>query len=103
VAQLIQEVAPADPVRRPRLPLDDLTAWVYRQVGLGPAGLQRGSRYGAVARARPGIAYLWVEYGGHPARPLAPVLGVSPQAVYQAVVRGRVDRAMWERLLRADA
>jgi len=43
-----------------------------------------------------------VEYGGHPARPLARVLGVSPQAVYQAVARGRVDRARWERLLKAD-
>ena len=44
--------------------------------------------------------YPWT---GHPARPLAPVLGVSPQAVYQAVARGRVDRARWERLLKADA
>ena len=43
-----------------------------------------------------------VEECGHPARPLAPVLGVSPQAVYQAMARGRVERAIWERLLRAD-
>ena len=48
------------------------------------------------------VPLYWVEYGGHPARPLAPVLGVSPQAVYQAVARGRVDRALWEWLLTAD-
>jgi len=103
VEQLQQEVALASPVRGPRLPLDDLTARVCRQVGLGPAGLEGGGRHGAVARARAGIAYLWVEVGGHPARPLAPVLEVSPQAVYQAVTRGRGNRARWERLLKAEA
>jgi hypothetical protein len=36
----------------------------------------------AVSRARDGIAYLWVEVLGHPGRPLAPALGVRPQAVY---------------------
>ena len=102
VEQLQQAEAPATPGRGPRLPLDALTARVCRQVGLGPVGLEGGGRHGAVARARAGIAYLWVEGGGHPARPLAPVLGVSPQAVYQAVARGRVDRAMWERLLKTD-
>jgi hypothetical protein len=54
-----------------------------------------------VARARAGIAYLWVEVSGHPARPLASLLGVSPQAVYQAVARGRAARRVWERLLPA--
>jgi putative transposase len=103
VEQVQQAGASAAPGRGPRLALDDLTARVCRQVGLGPAGLAGGGRHGAVARARAGIAYLWVEYGGHPARPLASVLGVSPQAVYQAVARGRVDRARWERLLTADA
>ena len=102
MAQLQQELALASPVRGPRLTRDDLTARVCRHVGVGPSGLRGGGRHGAVARARAGIAYLWVEYGGHPARPLASVLGVSPQAVYQAVARGRGDRAMWERLLKAD-
>jgi len=103
VEQVQRELAPAAPGRAPPLVLEELTARVCRQVGLGPAGLGGGGRHGAVARARAGIAYLWVEYGGHPARPLAPVLGVSPQAVYQAVARGRGDRASWERLLKADA
>jgi REP element-mobilizing transposase RayT len=102
VEQLQQEVAAAPPVRGPRLTLEALTARVCRHLGLGPAGLASGGRHRVVARARAGIAYLWVEYGGHPARPLAPVFGVSPQAVYQAVARGRGDRARWERLLKAD-
>ena len=101
VEQLQQAMAPALPVRRPRLTPAALTARVCRQVGLAPAGLAGGGRHSAVACARAGIAYLWVEHLGHPARPLAPLLGVSPQAVYQAVARGRRDRARWERLLTA--
>ena len=101
VEQLQQAGASASPVRGPALSVETLTARVCRQVGLGPAGLAGGGRHTAVARARAGIAYLWVEVGGHPARPLAPLLGVSPQAVYQAVARGREDRARWERLLKA--
>ena len=101
VEQLQQEMASAVPVRGPALRVETLTARVCRAVGLAPAALAGGGRYGAVARARAGIAYLWVEVGGHPARPLAPLLGVSPQAVYQAVARGRGDRARWERLLTA--
>ena len=50
-------------------------------------------------RARNGIAYLWVEVLGHPGSPLAPVLGVRPQAVYQAVARGRAARTEWDGLL----
>ncbi len=66
-----------------------------------PEHLGEGSRRAAVSRARDGIAYLWGEVLGHPGRPLAPVLGVRPQAVYQAVARGREARAVWERLLRS--
>ncbi len=35
---------------------------------------------------------------GHPGRPLAPILGVRPQAVYQAAARGR-QPGEWEHLL----
>ena len=38
---------------------------------------------------------------GPPGRPLAAVLGVRPQAVYQAGGRGRHGRAEWDRLLDA--
>jgi REP element-mobilizing transposase RayT len=82
-----------------RLTLDTLVARVCRQVGILPEHLGEGSRRSAVSRARDGIAYLWVEVLGHPGRPLAPLLGVRPQAVYQAVTRGRQARPEWERLL----
>jgi REP element-mobilizing transposase RayT len=101
VAQLQRALARDTPARGSRLSLEALITRVCRQVGLAPFGLQAGGRHRAVARARAGIAYLWVEVGGHPARPLASILGVSPQAVYQAVVRGREDRAVWEPLLPA--
>ncbi|HSB81791.1 MAG TPA: hypothetical protein VLM91_23680 [Candidatus Methylomirabilis sp.] len=79
--------------------LDALVARVCRQVGVAPDHLREGSRRVAVSRARDGIAYLWTEVLGHPGRPLAPVLGVRPQAVYQAVARGRNARVTWEPLL----
>ena len=36
---------------------------------------------------------------GLPGAPLAAVLGVRPQAVYQAVARGRAARAEWDQRL----
>jgi putative transposase len=44
----------------------------------------------------PNHAHLLVRTG---TRPLAPILGVRPQAVYQAARRGREARAEWERLV----
>jgi hypothetical protein len=98
VAQL-QRAAEA-PGARPRLSLEALAARVCRQVGLPPGHLAAGTRRPAASRARAGIAYLWTEVLGHPGRPLAPVLGVRPQAVYQAAARGRTARAAWEALLK---
>ena len=65
-----------------------------------PRRADRGGRRTALQRARAGIASLWVAGLGHPGRPLAPPLGVSPQAVYQAVARGPETRAEWEGLLK---
>jgi len=84
---------------RPRLALDALVARVCRHVGLPPAHLAAGTRRPAASRARAGIAYLWMEVLGHPGRPLAPVLGIRPQAVYQAVARGRAGRRAWDQLI----
>jgi hypothetical protein len=103
VAQLQRALARDAPTRASRLSLEVLIARVCRQVGLAPSGLHAGGRHRAVARARAGIAYLWVTVGGHPARPLASILGVSPQAVYQAMARGQEERAVWEPLLPAGA
>ena len=82
-----------------RLALATLLARVCRHVGIRADQLAGGSRRAAVSRARDGIAYLWMEGLGHPGRPLAAVLGVRPQAVYQAGARGRQGRAEWDRLL----
>ncbi len=82
-----------------RVPLDGLVARVCRHVGVEPAALRGGGRAPAVIRARNGIAYLWMEVLGRPGRPLAPVLGVRPQNVYQAVKRGAQAPAQWTRML----
>jgi REP element-mobilizing transposase RayT len=103
VEQLRGVVAAAEPPAHPRLPLATLIARVCRHVGLPPDHLPAGSRRPPATRARDGIAYLWVEVLGHPGRPLAAALGVRPQAVYQAVARGREARTGWERLLRGCA
>ena len=73
-----------------------------RRLGLAPATLQGGGRSAQHTRARAGIAYLWTEGLGRPGRPLAPVLGVFPAAVYKAARRGAAEAAAWQRLLGRD-
>jgi hypothetical protein len=99
VEQVRRAVAERSPSPPPRLPLAALVACVCRHVGCSPAHLAAGNRRPAATRARQGIAYLWTEVFGHPGRPLATLLGVRPQAVYQAAMRGRAARAAWDRLL----
>ena len=86
--------------RAPRVALATVLTRVCRHLGLARAALTGGGRRTPLQRARAGIAYLWVEVLGHPGRPLAGALGVSPQAVYQAVARGRETRREWERILK---
>jgi hypothetical protein len=86
----------------PRVVLDTVITRVCRHLGLAPDALAGGGRRTALQRARAGIAYLWVDVLGHPGRPLAHSLGVSPQAVYQAVVRGRETQPEWEGLLKRE-
>jgi REP element-mobilizing transposase RayT len=85
--------------RSARVTLDAVIARVCRHLGLTPAALTGGGRRIVLQRARAGIAYVWVERLGRPGRPLASSLGVSPQAVYQAVARGCATRREWEGLL----
>jgi len=82
-----------------RVPLERLVTRVCRHVGVDPTALRGGGRAPEVIRARNGIAYLWVEVLGRPGRPLAPVLGVRPQNVYQAAKRGAQTPAQWTRML----
>jgi hypothetical protein len=100
VAALQRTVDAAAPAQAPRVALATVITRVCRQLGLAPDALTGGGRRTAVQRARAGIAYLWVEVLGHPGRPLAVALGVSPQAVYQAVARGRERRGEWARVLK---
>ena len=100
VEQLRQQ-AEAQQLARPRgLPLARLLGTVCRQVGLTPTQLQGGTRRPAAARAREGIAYLWVTVWGRSGRQLAPLLGIGPQAVYKAAQRGQQDPTEWDRLVR---
>ena len=99
VAALQRTLDVTTAAQAPRVALDTVITRVCRQVGISAAALTGGGRRAAVQRARAGIAYLWVEVLGHPGRPLAVALGVSPQAVYQAVARGRATRRAWEGLL----
>ena len=77
-------------------------ARVCRQVGIAPAALQGGGRRRDVQAARAGIAYLWAAVWGHPARPLAPLLGTQPAAVLKAVQRGTRTEARWQAVLGDD-
>ena len=92
--------AGVSPARAPRVALATVITRVCRQLGLAPDALPGGGRRTALQRARAGIAYLWVAVLGHPGRPLGPPLGVSPQAVYQAVARGKETPTEWEGLLK---
>jgi REP element-mobilizing transposase RayT len=99
VAGLQRAVEAAEVPRAPRLTLDTLMGRLCRHVGLPRAALGGGGRRRAVQQARAGLAYLWVEVLGHPARPLAPVLGMQPAGVLKAVQRGAKHAPAWRRLL----
>jgi hypothetical protein len=99
VDHLRRSLVDAQPPVPRRLTLATLVACVCRQVGIRPEQLGAGSRRAAISHARNGIAYLWVAVLGHPGRPLASLLGVRPQAVYQAVARGQAAHAEWDHLL----
>ncbi len=82
-----------------RLTGEDVVARVCRHVGIAPERLQGGGRSPQITRARTGIAYLWLEVLGRAGRSLAPALGVRPQSVYRAAVRGREESGEWRQLL----
>ena len=99
VATVEREVSPRVKRLVPTWTLETLCARVCAHVGIRPTALQGGGRRPAVARARAGIAYLWIERLGHPGRPLAPTLGIHPAVVYQAARRGAAQAREWDRLL----
>lgn len=95
-----QEMAKADPPRFHPMPLVDLVDAVCKSSGVTREQLAAPGRRRAVARARGGLAYLWVSALGCSAGVLAAAMGVRSQAVYQAVPRGTAERQVWESLLR---
>jgi len=99
VEALRRTVAEGPAPQRPRLALPALVTAVCRAVGITPDRLVGGGRRPPVQQARAGIAYLWVDVYGHPARPLAASLGVQPAAVLKAAHRGAREAARWRDLL----
>lgn len=99
VARIQRTLEPAATGSAARLTLEALVARVCRRVGVPPAALAGGGRVPRLTRARQGIAYCWIEVLGRPGRPLAPVLGIRPQNVYRAAMRGREAHAEWRRIL----
>jgi len=80
--------------------LSTLIHQVAAATRLSPAALTGGGRARALARARDGLAYLWVEVLGHSGQALARALALHPVSVYRAARRGQEQRATWERLVR---
>jgi REP element-mobilizing transposase RayT len=86
--------------RVPRgLPLTRLIQRVCQHLGISEEQCAGGGKQQSVARAREGIAYIWCALWGRSGRALASRLGVKPQSVYRAALRGRADREEWERIV----
>jgi putative transposase len=98
VARVQRTLEPVAP-RLPRLTLESLVGRVCRHVWVAPAALTGGGRAPRFTRAREGITYSWIDLLGRPGRPLAPLLGIRPQNVYQAAARGRDAGPEWRRVL----
>jgi len=98
--------AEAERTERRRARFDARTpdlATLLRQVAatahVPPAALMGGGRSRTLARARDGLAYLWVEVLGRSGRSLAGALALQPMSVYRAARRGRDYRVEWDRLV----
>ena len=61
-----------------------------------PGALTGGGRSRHVARARDGLAYLWIEVLGRSGQDLARALSLHPVSMYRAARRGRANRATWD-------
>jgi hypothetical protein len=75
-----------------------LISRVSNHTGLRPQTIQGGGRRRDVARAREGIAYIWVDVYGQSGRPLVDWFGVQASAVHKAARRGHESREEWDGL-----
>jgi chromosomal replication initiation ATPase DnaA len=100
VESLRQEAEQAEQARlrfRSRGPdFSTLVRRVAAAVGVPPTALTGGGRSRAVARARDGLAYLWIEVLGRSGADLARALALHAASVYRAARRGRAHRATWD-------
>ena len=106
VEALLREAEQMEDTRlrlQPRAPdLSTLIGKVAAAAGLSPEALVGGGRSRAVARARDGLAYLWVEGLGRSGHTLARAVALHPVSVYRAAWRGRKHREAWDRVLRQE-
>ena len=79
--------------------LHSLIEIVCAACGVTPVAVNAPGQTRAIAKAREGIAYLWVEFFGQNGRRLASDVGLKPSSVYKAVKRGRQERDRWIVLL----
>jgi REP element-mobilizing transposase RayT len=83
--------------RGPDLPA--LLRKVAAATAISPTALTGGGRSRAIARARDGLAYLWVEVLGRSGHALARAVALHPVSVYRAARRGRAHQALWNPLV----
>ncbi len=102
VEALLSEMAESVSGEEKRIALTTLSERLARERGVTVTGLRGGGRRRDVSRCRAWLAYVWVRHLGRSGRDLARFLGVSPQAVYEAVDRveageapSRADLARW--------
>jgi putative transposase len=100
VEAMQREVAAREAARPKLASVEDVINRICRALQLDPEWLRAGSRKMGARQAREGIAYLWVEAGGRSGRKLAPLVGVSSQAIYKAAARGRTHGEQWQQLLK---
>lgn len=98
VATVLKTVEGRERVAAQRPELGALSARVCEHLGLRPGSVQGGGRRRAVARAREGIAFLWVEVYGQSGAPLAKWFGIQPSSVHKAARRGQETRKEFEGL-----
>jgi putative transposase len=103
VEQMLREIereeAKRERIARQAPPLAVLAERVAGAAKVTIEGLLGGGRRREVAKAREGLAYLWVEVLGRSGRALGRELGVRPESVLREARRGRDERIRWDRLL----
>ena len=89
-----------------RLRGTDLPTLLHRvatAAALSLTALTGGGRSRMVARARDGLAYLWVDVLGRSGHDLARALALHAVSVYRAARRGQTHQARWNPVVRGKS